>query len=133
MTWIIRVAAAALAGCLLLTSSAFGQREAVRTVQSHASVGQTIRLRGHVNYSHNCTEVIPTTISVVQAPQHGALMIRDEVVRSTDPELGHGSKCAGASGTGKVVYYTRATPGADVFSYDSLSLNGVVHVHATVK
>jgi hypothetical protein len=133
MTWIIRIAAAALAACLWLSSSAFAQREAVRTVESHASVGQTIRLRGHVNYSHECTEVIPTAISVVQAPRHGDLSIRDEVVRSKDPELGHGSKCAGASGTGKVVYYTRVSPGADVFSYDSQSLNGVVHVHATIK
>jgi hypothetical protein len=119
---------------LALTCTALGQeREAERRISTHAAVGQTIRIRGHVNYEHHCTEVIPTTISVVRSPQHGNLDIRDESVRSTDPELGHGSKCAGATGTGKAVYYTRKDAGTDLVDYDSVSMNGVVHVHAIVK
>jgi hypothetical protein len=119
---------------LALTCTALGQeREAERRISTHAAVGQTIRIRGHVNYEHHCTEVIPTTISVVRSPQHGNLDIRDESVRSTDPELGHGSKCAGATGAGKVVYYTRKDAGTDLVDYDSVSMNGVVHVHAIVK
>jgi hypothetical protein len=129
----VRIFAALLCG-FALTCSALGQeREAERRVSTRAAVGQTIRIRGHVNYSHNCTEVIPTTVSVVRPPQHGSLDIRDESVRSTDPQLGHGSKCAGASGTGKAVYYTRKDAGTDIVDYDSVSTNGVVHVHATVK
>jgi hypothetical protein len=130
----LRTCVGSLIGCLVLTTSGLAQeREAERSVSTHAAVGQTIKIRGHVNYTHNCTEVIPTAISVVHPPQYGSLDMRDEVVRSGDPELGHGSKCALSSGLGKVVYYTRKAPGTDVFAYDSVSMNGVVHVHATVK
>jgi hypothetical protein len=122
--------AGAAVSFLSLTASAFGQQE---TLGRHAAIGQTVRLGGHVNYTHNCSDTIPTAISVVQAPRHGTLEVRDEVVRSGHPELGHGSKCAGASGMGKVVNYTRTSQGADVFTYDSVSANGVVHVHVTVQ
>ena len=131
---IIRVCVGSLIAGLLLTAPALAQeREGERRVSIHAAVGQTVRIAGHVNYSHNCAEVIPTTISVVRPPQFGSLDVRDEDVRSGHPELGHGSKCAGASGSGKAVYYTRNGPGTDAFAYDSVSTNGVVHVHATVK
>jgi hypothetical protein len=98
------------------TASTFAQRMAEKRIQSHAGIGQTVRVRGHVNHEHNCSEVIPTTISVVQAPRHETLDVRDEDVRATDPELGHGSKCAGVHGGGKVVYYTRTGSGADSFA-----------------
>jgi hypothetical protein len=110
-----------------------GQHEAERQIRAHARMGETIRLRGHVNYVRNCAEVVATTISVAQPPQHGTLDVRDEVVRSTNPELGTGSKCAGAHGMGKVVYYTRTSPGADAFAYDSISTSGVVHLHVAVQ
>jgi hypothetical protein len=120
--------------CFGLTSFAVAQeRMAEKRIQSHATVGETVRLGGHVNFDHHCSEVIPTTISVVQAPQHGTLDVRDEDVRLTDPDLGHGSKCALVRGTGKGVYYTRASQGADSFAYDSVSGNGVVHLHVTVR
>jgi hypothetical protein len=114
-------------------AAAAGQNEAERRVSTHAAIGQTIRVSGHLNYSHNCADVIPTAISEVQAPHYGTLETRDEVVRSTHPELGHGSKCAGVSGMGKVVYYTRNSSGIDVFHYDSVSANGVVHILVTVQ
>jgi hypothetical protein len=114
-------------------AAAAGQNESEHRISTHAAIGQTIRIRGHVNYSHNCVDVIPTAISVVQAPRYGALETRDEPVRSTDPELGHGSKCAEVTGMGKVVYYTRNNPGIDVFHYDSVSGNGVVHILVTVQ
>jgi hypothetical protein len=129
----IRTCIGSLIAFLALTTWATGQHEAERRISTHAAVGQTIRIHGHVNYAHNCGDVVPTAISVVQAPRYGALETRDEVVRSTDPELGHGSKCAGASGMGKVVYYTRRSPGTDALDYDSVSTNGVVHVHVIVK
>ena len=46
---------------------------------------------------------------------------------------GMASNRAGARGMGKVVYYTRTSQGADVFAYDSVTSNGVVHVHVTMQ
>jgi hypothetical protein len=129
----IRSCVGSLIAFLALTTGATGQHEAEHRISTHAAVGQTIRIRGHVNYGYNCGDVVPTAISIVHAPRFGALETHDEVVRSTDPELGHGSKCAGASGMGKVVYYTRKSPGIDVLDYDSVSTNGVVHIHVTVQ
>ncbi len=126
----ILTCALALAGALSVIVSALGQQEAERQVQRDAAIGQTVRVRGHVNYSHNCSDVVPTAIAVIQAPQHGTLAIRDEIVRSTDAELGGG--CVGSSGMGKAVYYSRVNEGPDAFNYDSTSLNGVVHVHVAI-
>jgi hypothetical protein len=114
-------------------NSGFAQRTAEKSIQSHAQMGQTIKIRGHANFDHNCSAVIPTTISVVQAPQHGTLDVRDENIRLTNPELGHGSKCARVQGAGKGVYYTRTSQGSDSFAYDSVSENGVVHLHVIVQ
>lgn len=126
----ILTCALALAGALSVIVSALGQQEAERQVQRDAAIGQTVRVRGHVNYSHNCSDVVPTAIAVIQAPQHGTLAIRDEIVRSTDAELGGG--CVGSSGMGKAVYYSRVNEGPDAFNYNSTSLNGVVHVHVAI-
>ena len=121
----------ALACSPIATSSTLAQSEAERRIERHADVGQTVRLRGHVNY-HLCGTVIPTTIIVIQAPSHGTLAIRDEILKSGSPELGHGDKCQGYSGNGRVVYYTRTSLGPDKFRYNSSSDNGVVHVDVTV-
>jgi hypothetical protein len=106
-------------------------RDAEHHYQLHVTIGNTVRIRGHVNYSHHCAEVIATTISVGQTPIHGSLSTRDEAVLSTDPELGTGDKCKGHSGQGKVVYYTRTSPGVDKFDYSSVSANGMVRVSVT--
>jgi hypothetical protein len=121
----------ALACSFAAASPAVAQHEAEWRVQRHAEVGETVRLGGHVNY-HLCGEVIPTTITIVQAPRYGTVSIRDEIVKSGHPELGRGDKCRGSSGQGKVVYYSRTSPGADKFRYDSSSDNGIVHVDVTV-
>ncbi len=121
----------AIACSMSATIPAWGQQEAERQVQVDAAIGQTMRLRGHVNYSHGCSDVIPTDITVIQAPLYGTLTIKNEVVHAKDAELGRG--CVGSSGMGKVVYYTRAHEGTDSFSYDSASSNGVVHVYVTVR
>jgi hypothetical protein len=149
MSQSFRIFIVALAGCLLASCSltptlnapagylapevADGHRKAEREIQAYALVGETIRLRGHLNYSHYCHKVIPTHLNVVQAPQHGTLSVRDEAVTLTNPELGHNRGCAGATGMGKAIYYTRASEGADVLDYDSVSSNGVVRVHAMIE
>jgi len=127
-----------LACSLAVTASTLAQERAERQIQRHAAMGQTVKLGGHVNYDRRrgygrCDIVIPTTITVVQAPSHGTLAIRDEIVKSAEPELGRGDKCRGSSGLGRVVYYTRRSPGSDTFKYDSSSANGVVHVDVTVN
>ena len=101
----------AIACSMSATIPAWGQQEAERQVQVDAAIGQTMRLRGHVNYSHGCSDVIPTDITVIQAPLYGTLTIKNEVVHAKDAELGRG--CVGSSGMGKVVYYTRAHEGTD--------------------
>lgn len=145
-----RVFIVGLASCLALAScsstptlnapagpsalvAADGHREAERKIQAYASVGETIRLRGHLNYSHHCREVVPTHLTVVQTPHHGTLSVRDEAVTLTNPELVHSLECAAATGMGKAVYYTRTSDGVDVFGYNSVSSNGVVHVHAMIE
>jgi hypothetical protein len=106
-------------------------QEAQRRVERHAAIGQTIRLRGHVNY-HPCGSVIPTTIIIDQPPQHGTLSIRDEMIKSDDPVFGSGDGCQGHSGQGKAVYYTRTSAGSDQLRYTSSSANGELHVTAVV-
>jgi len=120
-----------LPGTLGIAGSGRAANEAEHHFQRHAAVGQTIRIRGHVNY-HGCGSVINTTITVVQAPAHGTLTTKDEIVTSVDAELGHRGKCKGFSGEGKVVYYTRTRPGSDNFYYTSSSANGVVRMYLTI-
>jgi len=104
---------------------------AERQLHRVAAVGETIRLRGHVNFNP-CGTTIATTITVVRTPIHGTLATHNETVKAGDPELGTGDRCRGDSGQGKVVYYTRTSPGADQFEYTSSSANGVVKVDVTV-
>jgi hypothetical protein len=125
--------------CLLVAaavaplSSALGAERQIaeRQLERHAAVGETVRLRGHVNY-HPCGSVIPTTIIFVQPPSHGTLSVRDEIVTSFDPELGTRDRCKGYSGQGKVIYYTRTTSGTDKFRYTSSSSNGEVRVSVSI-
>jgi predicted ribosomally synthesized peptide with SipW-like signal peptide len=126
----LRRAAAALM-CLLGVAGSNAAWSAEKQIHRHAAVGDTIRIRGHVNYRH-CGDVIATTITVVQTPAHGALDIRDEMVKSTDPELGRDDKCRGYSGEGKAVYYTRTSAGSDKFQYTSSSANDVVRIDGAV-
>jgi hypothetical protein len=117
-------------GMLWVVGSGHAANEAEHHFQRHAAVGQTIRIRGHVNY-HICGLVINTTITVVRNPAHGTLTTKDEIVKSVDPELGN-RKCKGFSGEGKVVYYTRTSSGPDNFYYTSSSANGVVRMYMTI-
>ena len=125
------IGGAALTFCISVAASTLAQEQAERRIERHAAVGEMVRLAGHVNY-RPCNTVIPTTITVIHAPAHGALTIRDETVTSADPELGRVAKCKGSSGMGRVVYYTRTSPGFDSFRYNSVSANGVVHFDVTV-
>src|SRR5271166_4412336 len=121
----------ALACSVSIIVPSFGQQEAERQVQRDAAVGQTVRLRGFVNFSNDCSGVTPTEIIVIQAPLYGTLTIKNEIVRPTDAVFGRG--CIGSSGMGKAVYYTRTHEGIDSFSYDAAWLNGVIHVYVTVR
>jgi hypothetical protein len=126
----LMVCCLALLGMLCVAGSGRAANEAEHHFQRHATVGETIRIRGHVNY-HTCGLVINTTITVVRPPTHGTLATKDEIVNSVDPELGY-RRCKGFSGEGKVVYYTRTSSGPDSFYYTSSSANGVVRMYLTV-
>jgi hypothetical protein len=125
-----------LAGALMMTclveANETSALAADKQIQRHATLGQTIRLLGHVNYA-KCGDVIKTSVAIVQPPAHGAVSIRDEVVKTTEAVLGKGGMCSGYKGLGKGVYYTRNSPGTDKLDYDSVSNNGVVHVHAVIE
>ena len=123
-----RLAIGVVAALLSLTP-AFGQEH---HLERHAAIGETVRVRGHVNY-HGCGSAIATAIVVNVEPVHGTLSVRDEIVPTIDPDLGKGDRCKGSSGEGKVVYYTRTSPGDDRFAYRSSSLNGEVRVAVTVN
>ena len=115
--------------CSLGAAAATLAYNAERRVERRAAVGETVRLRGHINYQRGCA-VIPTIITVVQPPRHGTLAIRDESATLADPIFG--DQCRGQSGTGKVVYYTRTSLGTDTFDHESSSDNGVVRVFVTI-
>jgi hypothetical protein len=76
--------------------------------------------------------VIPTAIIINAPPIHGTLAIHDEIIKSSDPVLGIGDKCAGYSGQGKAIYYTRTSAGLDTLQYTSSSANGQVQMNVTV-
>jgi hypothetical protein len=122
--------AVAVAYALVMSASVLAAGEAKVRVERHAQIGQTVRLGGHVNYQTHCSGVTETNIIVIRGPSHGTLAIQDEIVTSERPELG--VRCAGHSGMGRVVYYTRTSAGLDKFRYDSSSIAGVVHVEVTV-
>jgi hypothetical protein len=121
-------AGVALACSLGAAAVAFAH-DTERRVERHAAVGETVRVRGHVNFGRGCG-TIPTNITVVQPPRHGTLAVRDETVQGGDPVFGAG--CRDLWGNGKAVYYTRTSLGTDTFDYDSSSEHGVVHIFVTV-
>jgi hypothetical protein len=129
----MRIAMAGVLAVWLASTATVSAQQRVAEHHLHrlAPNGTTIRIRGHVNF-HECGTFTPTTIVVQVAPQHGTLEIRDEQVKATDPDLGTGEKCREFVGMGKVVYYTRTSPGHDSFNYDSQSANGVVHYYLDV-
>lgn len=106
-------------------------KAASRELHAHAAVGKTVRVWGSVNFGDHCSSVLETTITVTQAPMHGSTSIRDEVVKQNSPDFN--GRCKGKSGMGKVVYYTRISPGVDHFKYTSSSSIGAVNHDVTVN
>jgi hypothetical protein len=92
-------------------------------------MGRTVRIWGSVNFSNHCSSVIETTITVTQSPTLGSVSIRDENVKQNSPDFG---SCKGHTGMGKVVYYTRTSPGVDHFKYTSSSTAGAVDHDVTI-
>jgi hypothetical protein len=127
----IRVAGVLMMNCLVLANET-SALAAEKQIRRQAILGQTIRLSGHVNYA-KCGDAIKTSVAIIQPPVRGAISIRDEVVKSTEPVFGKGDMCRGYKGLGKAVYYTRNSTGTDKTDYDSVSNNGVVHVHAVIE
>jgi len=100
-----------------------------RDLHAQAAVGRTVRVWGSVNLSKDCGSTVETTITVTRSPAHGSVSIRDEIVKQNSPDSG---SCGGHSGMGKVVYYTRMSPGVDHFKYTSSSTAGAVDHDVTV-
>ena len=81
----------AVAVLLQSDKSRFGEAHAGKTHPIPCPDGPNGLDSSRVNFEHNCSRVMPTTISVIQAPQHGTLDVRNEDVRATDPDVGHGN------------------------------------------
>jgi hypothetical protein len=100
-----------------------------RELRVHAAVGQSVRVWGDVYFHDHCSVVLETNVTVTQAPAHGTLSIRDEIVKQRRPDFG---PCKDNSGMGKVVYYMRTSPGVDHFKYTSSSGVGAADRDVTV-
>ena len=127
----ILTCALALAGALSVIVSALGQQEAERQVQRDAAIGQTVRVRGHVNYSHNCSDVVPTAIAVIQAPRarNACNKRRNCFVRP----MRSSEAAASAAAAWEKPCITPVSMRAPMRSTTTLtSLNGVVHVHVAI-
>jgi hypothetical protein len=80
-----------------------------------ATVGQPVRVYGHVRFSKNCGPGPIPAFTVVTPPKLGTLSTKVETVTLTSPDFG---TCgAGLSGPGTVVYYSARAPGRDSFHY----------------
>jgi hypothetical protein len=101
-----------------------------RDLHAHAALGRTVRVWGSVNFTDHCSTAVETTITVTEAPAHGSVSVRDEIVKQNSPDFG--GSCGGLSGRGKVVYYTRTSPGIDHFKYTSSSTVGAVDHNVTI-
>ena len=93
--------------------------------------GVCVNRIGTVNFSNHCGSMVETTITVTQSPAHGSTTVRDEIVKQGSPDFR--GECKDHSGQGKVVYYTRTSPGVDHFKYTSSSSVGAVDHNVTVE
>jgi hypothetical protein len=118
-----------IGGIVLLCSLGMATSIWARDLHAHAAVGRTVRVWGSVNFSEHCSSVVETMITVTQSPAYGSVSIRDEIVKQNSPDSG---SCGRQSGMGKVVYYTRTSPGIDHFKYTSSSSAGAVDHDVTI-
>lgn len=120
-----------------LTGATFAQQNdfrfygsTTRDVHVRAAVGTTVRVWGSVNFSNHCSPTLATTMTVTQPPAHGSTSVRDRIVKQGSPDFA--GECKNHSGQGKLIYYTRTSPGVDHFKFTSSSLVGGVDHNATV-
>jgi len=86
-----------------------------RNLQITASVGQQVRVGGHVRFQRDCKHGPIPEMTIVVQPKLGTVSTNVETVTSTNPNFG---TCPpGSVGPGKVVYYTATTSGRDNFHY----------------
>ena|ERR1019366_7075674 len=92
-----------------------GQAPLHRELHIQATVGQDVRVYGHLRLSRDCGQGAIPEMTVVKPPSTGMLSARIETVTLTAPDFG--SCSAGHSGMGKVVYYQATGAGNDAFEY----------------
>lgn len=90
-----------------------------RELQIQATVGQEVRVYGHLRLSKDCGRGPVPEMTIVKTPSIGTLTARIESVTLTEPNFGNCS--AGHAGMGKVVYYQATSAGADAFEYQMSS------------
>jgi len=87
-----------------------------------ATIGQQVRVHGHVRFDRNCSPDAIADMTIVTPPKLGELSTKVEIVtltRITPPSRG---RCLGQTAPGRVVYYTAQACGHDTFHYEMSSL-----------
>jgi len=111
--------AVALAVFQLVPARAPAAQQLHRQLHITATVGNEARVYNHLRLTQSCGQGPIPEMTVVKPPSLGKLSARIETVTMTDPNFG--SCSAGATGMGRVVYYTADRPGKDAFVYRTSS------------
>jgi hypothetical protein len=115
--WLI--AAVALAVPQFTPAKAPAAESLHRELRIMATVGNEARVYAHLRLTPGCGQGAIPKMTVIKPPSIGKLSSRVETVTMTDPNFG---PCgAGATATGRVVYYTADRPGTDAFVYRTSS------------
>lgn len=105
------------------STPALGQdRSEPQNLHIAATIGQQVRVHGHVRFERNCSPATIANMTIVTPPKLGELSTKVEIVtltRITPPSRG---ECLGRAAPGRVVYYTALACGHDTFHYEMSSL-----------
>jgi hypothetical protein len=102
-----------------VSTPALGQdRSEPQNLHIAATIGQQVRVHGHVRFVHNCSPDTVADMTIVTPPKLGELSTKVEIVTLTRITPPSGGECLGRAAPGRVVYYTAQACGHDTFHYD---------------
>ena len=106
-----------------VSTPALGQdRSEPQNLHIAATIGQQVRVHGHVRFAHNCSPDTVADMTIVTPPKLGELSTKVEPVTLTRITLPSRGNCLGHRALGRVVYYTAQACGHDTFHYEMSSL-----------
>jgi hypothetical protein len=114
-----------LSFAILASPSAASANDGSFTGSRMLTVGQTSQILVFGGHSADCQKSEFGKIVVVEAPQKGAVALRDNAPYVAQNSLSH--TCEGFSFEGTAVDYTAKTPGKDRVKIDAIFPNGTAH------